>query len=192
MSSMTPDQAKTAILQAALRDVPFDGWTDVTLTKAASRAGLPDGSDALYFPDGVISVIAYWSDQMDSAAHDRIAALDLASMKVRERVTEAVIIRLSEIGRHEEAARRAQARLSLPDGIAAGTKITWNAADMIWRAIGDTSTDANYYSKRAVLSAVLGSTAPVWLADSLPDKPEARAFLDRRIENVMQFEKAKA
>lgn len=192
MPDMTPDQAKAAILQAALRDAAFDGWTDVMLAKAAERAGLPQGAETLYFPDGVISIIAHWSEQMDAAARDRIEAFDLASLKIRERVTQAVIIRLSEIGRHEEAARRAQARLSLPDGIATGAKITWAAADMIWRAIGDTSTDGNFYSKRAVLSAVLSSTAPVWLSDGLPDKPDARAFLDRRIENVMQFEKAKA
>ena len=129
---------------------------------------------------------------MDAAARDEIEALDLESMRIRDRVTQAVILRLSQIGRHEEAARRAQARLSLPDGLGTGAKLTWNASDMIWRAIGDTSTDANFYSKRTVLSAVLASTAPVWLSDRLPDKPEAKRFLDRRIENVMQFEKFKA
>lgn len=192
MTSMTPDQAKQTILEAALRDVAFDGWTDVTLAKAVQRSDLPEGSETLYFPDGVIGVIAFWSRQMDASARNKIEALDLSSMKIRERVTQGVIIRLSEIGHYEDAARRAQARLSLPDAVTTGAKITWAAADMIWRAIGDTSTDGNFYSKRAVLSAVLGSVAPVWLSDSLPNKPDARAFLDRRIENVMQFEKTKA
>lgn len=189
---MTPNDARHAILDAALSEAVFDGWTDVMLAKAAKTAGLPKGSPALYFPDGVIAVIQFWSDRMDASAREKIEALDLDAMKIRDRVTQSVAIRLSEIGRHEEAARRAQARLSLPDGLGTGTKLTWNAADMIWRAIGDTSTDANFYSKRGVLSAVLASTAPIWLSDSLPDKPEARRFLDRRIANVMQFEKFKA
>ncbi|MGB3457241.1 MAG: COQ9 family protein, partial [Litorimonas sp.] len=133
----------------------------------------------------------FWSERMDAAASEAIKGLDLDAMKIRDRVTRGVILRFQQIGRHEEAARRAQARLGLPDGIATGARLTWNAADTIWRAIGDTSTDANFYSKRAVLSAVLASTAPVWLGDALPDKPEARRFLDRRIENVMQFEKLK-
>jgi ubiquinone biosynthesis protein COQ9 len=139
----------------------------------------------------VVDVIAFWSDRMDDAARDEIEALDLAALKIRERVTQSVIIRLNQIGSHEEAARRAQARLGLPDGLGTGARLTWDAADMIWRAIGDTSTDANFYSKRAVLSAVLASTAPVWLGDALPGKPEAKRFLDRRIENVMQFETLK-
>lgn len=192
MAAMTPTDARTAILDAALNEAAFEGWTDVMLAKAAQKAGLPKGAAALYFPDGVIDVIQFWSDQMDAAARAKIEALDIAAMKIRDRVTESVAIRLSEVGRHEEAARRAQARLSLPDGIGTGAKLTWNAADMIWRAIGDTSTDANFYSKRGVLSAVLASTAPIWLSDALPGKPDARRFLDRRIANVMQFEKVKA
>lgn len=189
---MSPDETRKAILEAALRDAAFEGWTESLLEKACKSAGLIAGSGALYFPDGAIGLIEYWSEQMDAAASAEIEALDLEAMRVRDRVTQSVIIRLSQIGRHDEAARRAQARLSLPDGISTGAKLTWNAADMIWRAIGDTSKDVNFYSKRAVLSAVLASTGPIWLSDSLPDKPEAKRFLDRRIENVMQFEKFKA
>lgn len=189
---MTPAKAKAAILDAALSDAAFEGWTDTMLERAAKRAGLPQGSAALYFPGGPVEVIRFWSETMDTTARTEIEALDLSAMKIRERVTQGVVIRLSQIGRHEEAARRAQARLSLPDGLSAGAAITWNAADTIWRAIGDTSTDANHYSKRAVLSAVLAATAPIWLSDSLPGKPDARAFLDRRIDNVMQFETIKA
>lgn len=191
MSSMSPDNARIAILDAALRDAGFDGWTDVMLAKATIRAGLPKGAETLYFPGGVLDVIEFWSDRMDEEAREQIEALDISAMKIRDRVTQAVALRLSATNASEPAARRAQARLGLPDGVATGAKLTWNAADMIWRAIGDTSTDGNFYSKRAVLSAVLASTAQAWLSDSLPDKPEARRFLDRRINNVMQFEKVK-
>ena len=192
VDTLTPDQARDAILDRALRAAAFDGWTDTMLAKAAEEAGLPAGADALYFPDGSVELIAYWSARMDAAAREQIEALDLQSMKVRERVTEAVAIRLDQIGRHDEAARRAQARLSLPDGLATAARQLWATADTLWRAVGDTSTDANFYSKRAVLSGVLASTAPIWLADTLPNKPEGRAFLDRRIANVMQFERVKA
>ena len=91
----------------------------------------------------------------------------------------------------EEAARRASSRLILPDLASIGLRQIWNMADMIWRAIGDTSTDANYYSKRLILSSVIGSTLPVWLSDQSDDKAAARAFLDNRIENVMEFETLK-
>ena len=71
-------------------------------------------------------------------------------------------------------------------------RLLWRTADHIWRALGDTSTDENFYSKRAILSGVLASTYARWFSDDSPDNAATWAFLDARIENVMQFEKAKA
>ena len=59
-------------------------------------------------------------------------------------------------------------------------------------ALGDTSEDINWYSKRASLSAVYGATVLYWLGDDSTGHEATWDFLDRRIENVMQFEKAKA
>ena len=185
------DTAKTAILDPALKLAPFDGWNTSMLARAAEKAGLPKGAEALYFPDGVLELIGYWSAQMDASAQSKITALDLANMKIRDRVRAGVLARLEAIGGHDEAARRAGSRLALPDAIAQGTALIWASADMIWRAIGDTSTDANFYSKRATLSAVIGSTLPVWLSNDEDDHAKGRAFLDARIANVMQFEKFK-
>jgi len=190
MSKKT-DSAKTAILEAALKLAPFDGWTDSMLAKAAEKAELPKGADALYFPDGVLELIGYWSAQMDDRAKNKITVLDLTNMKIRDRVTSGVLARLEVIAPHDEAARRAGSRLVLPGAAAQGTTQIWASADMIWRAIGDTSTDGNFYSKRAILSAVIASTLPVWLSDESEDKTKGRAFLDARIANVMQFEKFK-
>jgi len=193
--SQKTDIAKTAILDAALTLAPFDGWNNAMLTQAAEKAGLPKGAQALYFPDGALELIAFWSAQMDDAAEAQLNALDLANMKIRERVTAGVLARIEAIGPHKEAARRAGSRLVLPDAAAQGTAQIWASADMIWRAIGDTSTDGNFYSKRATLSAVIASTLPVWLSDDEnadeDDNAKGRAFLDARIANVMQFESFK-
>ncbi|MEM6492647.1 MAG: hypothetical protein AAF684_12200 [Pseudomonadota bacterium] len=110
---MTPEAARNAILDAAIRDAVFEGWTDTMISKATEASGMSAGAALLYFPGGVVEVIEFWSAQMDEAARAEIEALDLEEMRIRDRVTQAVIIRLSQIGRHEEAARRAQARLSL-------------------------------------------------------------------------------
>lgn len=128
---------------------------------------------------------------MDDRAKNKITVLDLTNMKIRDRVTSGVLARLEVIAPHDEAARRAGSRLVLPGAAAQGTTQIWASADMIWRAIGDTSTDGNFYSKRAILSAVIASTLPVWLSDESEDKTKGRAFLDARIANVMQFEKFK-
>jgi len=193
MTDQTPsDKARNAILTAALPIAAFEGWTSKTVREAVKAADLPDGAGDLYFPGGATELVTLWAQQCNDAAAAKLAATDMTGMKIREKVTQGVLARLEAIGPHTEAARRAVAKLSLPSSGSAGPKSLWAAADTIWRAIGDTSTDANYYSKRTVLSAVISTSTLAWLSDHSDDKSEARAFLDRRIENVMQFEKVKA
>jgi len=183
------DAARAAMLDAALGHAAFDGWSAAVLERAAGDAGYSAGEAALYCPGGVLDLIETWSANADAAAHAIIAAAP--SGKVRERIANAVMTRLDQHAGHEDAARRARARLLLPDGLDRGRALLWASSDMIWRAIGDQSTDANYYSKRTILAAVYASALAVWLEDDDPEKLQTRAFLDRRIENVMEFEKLK-
>jgi len=185
------DKARADILRECLQLVPFEGWSQKVLVEAVSNVGLPKGADGLYFPGGPLEVIQFWADECDRSVEQALSELDLTSMKIRDKVTQAVILRMEAISEHETAAKRAMSRLLLPDAVGQGPKQLWASADMIWRAIGDTSTDMNFYSKRTILSGVLGSTLVSWLGDVSIDKAEARAFLDARIGNVMQFEKAK-
>ena len=180
------------LTQSALPHAGFDGWSDETLRLARTDAGLSAEAALLAAPRGVLDLIAHWSAQMDDEMLARMAAADMGSMKIRERVTFAVQARLDAIGPHEEAARRARARLLLHDAATLGAELIWATSDAIWRGLNDTSTDFNWYSKRTILSAVYTSSLAVWLNDETPEKDKARAFLDRRIENVMEFEKAKA
>jgi len=68
----------------------------------------------------------------------------------------------------------------------------WRAADRMWRIAGDRATDFNHYSKRAILMGVYGSTSLVYLDDDSDGLAATRAFLDRRLGDVMRFEKLKA
>lgn len=181
-----------ALLDAILPHATFDGWSAQTVRLAAREAGLSPGDVALTCPRGEIDLLAYWSKTLDDVAACEIAALDLGQMKIRDRVTSAVLSRLTALAPHEEAARRARARLLLPDAAKTGTELVWATSDMIWRAIGDTSTDGNFYSKRTILSAVYTATLASWLSEDDPEKVKARGFLDRRIADVMTFEKSKA
>tara|TARA_R110002020_G_scaffold152751_4_gene330617 strand:+ start:62 stop:760 length:699 start_codon:yes stop_codon:yes gene_type:complete len=191
----TGPSPRERILQAALPMAAFEGWTDKMLRQSVKAADFPEGAEALYFPEGALDLLAFWSDQLSAKTQESIAAMDIENMKIRDRVTQGVVARLEAIHPFEEAAHRALSRLALPDtllgGRLSGPGQLWAAADTIWRAIGDTSTDGNYYSKRTILSGVIGTTLPVWLNDDDPDKVKARAFLDARIANVMQFEKFK-
>jgi len=194
MDNHSPDpseKARADILAAVLMHVPFDGWTRKTLTTGLRDTDLPPGAEELYFPGGPLELISYWSEAGDNEALAKIEARGLDNLRIREKVTECVWIRLNEMTGQEQAARRAISRLSLPDAIGQGPQQLWKSANMIWRAIGDTSTDGNYYSKRTILSGVIGSSIMAWLSDESDDKAKARAFLEARIDNVMQFEKAK-
>lgn len=185
------DEARHKILTAMLNHAGFDGWTGTALARAVTDADLPEGAQDLYFPAGPLEVIEFWHEQMDIAMTTEMSRYDLLTMRIRDKVTKGVLARLLAIGPHELAAKRAMHRLALPDAIGRGPKLIWNSADAIWRAIGDTSTDFNYYTKRTTLSAVIGSSALSWISDDSAQKTKARAFLDARIENVMQFEKTK-
>jgi ubiquinone biosynthesis protein COQ9 len=120
----------------------------------------------------------------------RLAAADLSGLRFRDRIAAAVRYRLE--GADREVVRRGTALFALPQNAAEGARAIWGTADAIWVALGDQSIDINYYSKRAILSGVYGSTALFWLGDTSPGQSETWEFLDRRIENVMQFEKIKA
>jgi ubiquinone biosynthesis protein COQ9 len=183
---------KEAVLAAALPDAAFDGFTEKLLAKAGSAKGLDSDGVARLFPDGPLSLIEYYSVWADAEMEKRLAAMDLAKMKIRERIAAAVVARLSVLKPHKEAARRAAASLSLPMHAGLAARLLYRSVDAMWRAVGDTSTDFNFYTKRGILAGVYGATLLRWFNDTSADESATTEFLAARIENVMQFEKFKA
>jgi len=183
---------KAAVLEAALPHVPFDGFTDKVLAEAAVEAGLDKITLARLFPEGSLSLVEAFSDGIDAEMEKRLAKLKLAQMKIRDRIRTAVLTRLELLVAHKEAARRAAAFLTLPPHVAMGAKLLYRTVDTIWRAIGDTSTDFNFYTKRAILAAVYSATLMRWFTDDSEGETATQEFLAHRIDNVMQFEKLKA
>jgi ubiquinone biosynthesis protein COQ9 len=183
---------KDAVLAAALKHAVFDGFTDKSLAQAGEEAGTDKETLKRLFPNGPLSLVEAFSDAADAEMEKVLAALDLKAMKVRMRISTAVMARIEAIKPHKEAARRAAAFLTLPPHAALGTKLVYRTVDLMWRAAGDTSTDFNFYTKRAILAGVYSSTLVKWFTDQSPDESETTAFLASRIENVMQFEKLKA
>jgi ubiquinone biosynthesis protein COQ9 len=183
--------ARDALLDAALLHVPFDGWSEATLRAAIADAGLAPGLARALFPRGAIDLALAYHARGDAAMVARLAATDLSALRFRERVAAAVRYRL-EAATDKEAVRRGTTLFALPMHAADGARAIWGTADAIWTALGDTSTDLNWYTKRATLSGVYGATVLFWLGDDSPGHQATWDFLDRRIGDVMQFEKAKA
>jgi ubiquinone biosynthesis protein COQ9 len=180
------------VLKAALKHVPFDGFTDAVLERAGKEAGASKDDLARFFPDGPLSLVEAFSEWADNEMEAAFAKKNLAGMKIRDRIKAAVWARIDALRNDKEAARRAGAFLTLPPHAGTGMKLLYNTVDRMWRAVGDTSTDFNFYTKRMILAGVYSSTLMRWFTDQSEDEAETKAFLDARIENVMSFEKFKA
>lgn len=168
------------------------GWTDAALKAACEEAGISEGEAVLACPHRAADLVDPFAERADAAMLEGLDGLDLGRMRIRERVRAAVQLRLEAQAPYKEAARAMTRALARPDRSPIAARLLWRTADKIWRALGDVSTDENFYTKRAILSGVLASTYARWFADSSSDNSDTWSFLDARIENVMQFEKLKA
>jgi len=183
---------KQAVLDAALVHVPFDGFSEATLKRAGEEAGVDAETLARLFPNRELSLVEEFSAATDREMEARLAKINMADLRIRERIATAVKTRLAVLKSHKEAARRAAAFLTLPPHAGLGGRLVWRTVDLMWRAVGDTATDFNFYTKRGILAGVYSATLMRWFTDKTDDESETNAFLDARIENVMQFEKFKA
>jgi ubiquinone biosynthesis protein COQ9 len=175
------------LVVAMLPHVPFDGWTDASLKAAAADLGTDPDIAALAVPD-VATMLSLWTAHVNAGMAEVMAGAH--NMKIRDRIRTALVTRLEQGDR--EVTRRALAILARPEHAALSARLLWQAADAMWRAAGDTATDYNHYTKRAILSGIYSATLLYWTQDDSEDFADTRAFIDRRIEGVMQFEKAKA
>lgn len=192
LADATLDEIRAALAPAIASNAGFDGWGDAARDMAADGAGVDRDVARLAFPGGAIDMIAAWFAHIDADMLVRVSPERLGAMKVREKITALVEARLAETAPDREALRRALAILALPQNLARGVKLGWHAADVMWRAAGDTATDYNHYTKRAILAGVYAATVTVFLDDQSDGYADTRAFLARRIEGILRFETAKA
>ncbi|MEE4187769.1 MAG: COQ9 family protein [Roseobacter sp.] len=185
------ETAKADLLQAALMHVPFDGWSEATFQAAIRDAEIPASVARAICPRGAVDLAVAFHKNGDAAMLARLEEADLSGMKFREKVTAAVRYRL-EVIEDKEAVRRGSTLFALPMYAPEGAKLVWGTCDAIWKALGDSSTDVNWYTKRATLAGVYSATVLYWLGDDSPDHMATWAFLDRRIEDVMRIEEVKA
>lgn len=178
------------LLDAALIHVPFDGWGDATLRAAAADCGADMAAARAAFPRGGVDLALAFHARGDALMLARLADHDLSQLRIRERIALAVKLRL-EVAEDRELVRRGTTLFALPIHAADGARAIWGTADVIWTALGDTATDYNWYTKRATLAGVYSATVLFWLGDESSGSEATWAFLDRRIDGVMQIERVK-
>ncbi|MCB1337891.1 MAG: COQ9 family protein [Maritimibacter sp.] len=177
-------------LDAAMGHAVFDGWSQATIEATAADLGIGAEGAKRLFPRGAVGLASAYHRRGDAQMVERLRAADLGGMRFRDRTAHAVRLRLELADK--ELVRRGMALFALPQNAATGARLIWETSDEIWTALGDTSKDYNWYTKRTTLAGVYSSTALYWLGDQSAENADTWAFLDRRIENVMQFEKVKA
>jgi ubiquinone biosynthesis protein COQ9 len=188
--STSREEQRDRLLEAALVHVPFDGWSRRSLLAGAADLGLEPALARRLFPragDDLLVHVERWADRQMLA---RIGPLE--DLRVRERIAALVRARLEALGPHREAMRRATAARVLPSNGFAACGSLWRTVDLMWSAAGDDARDASYYTKRSLLAAVWTSTFLFWLDDRSEACQDTWAFLDRRIENVMQIGRLRA
>lgn len=187
----TLDEIRIALAPVIGRHAGFDGWSDAAVHAAAEEMGVDHDVAMLTFKGKAIDLIDAWVEGIDLELARRLPADMLGAMKIRDRITALVATRLEIMAPDRESLRRALAIMAMPQNLAKAAKIGWRSADRMWRLAGDTATDLNHYTKRMTLSAVYGSTLSIFVNDDSENFADTRAFLDRRIGNVMQIEKVK-
>ncbi len=191
-ADLTLDEIRVLLAPAVAENAAFDGWGAAARDMAADMNGVDKDVAALAFPGGAVDMIDAWFASVDAAMVATLSPDALAAMKIRQRITALVEARLTATAPHREALRRALAILALPQNIATAARLGWRSVDAMWRAAGDTATDYNHYTKRAMLFAVYGITITVFLDDESKGHADTSAFLSRRIDGIMRVEKAKA
>ena len=187
----TLDEIRVALAPVIGRHAGFDGWSDAAVHATADEMGVDRDVAMLAFKGQTIDIIDAWVEGIDLELARRLPAEKLNAMKIRDRITALVATRLEIMAPDRESLRRALAIMAMPQNLAKAARIGWRSADRMWRLAGDTATDLNHYTKRLTLSAVYGSTLSVFVNDDSESFADTRAFLDRRIDNVMQIEKVK-
>ena len=192
LAELTLDELRLALAPSIADAAVFDGWSDEALLLAAELEGADPDVARLAYPGGAMDMIGAWIETIDAAQAAALPPEELAGRPIRERIRLLVQFRLDALAGRQEALRRALAIMALPQNAPASLKLGWRSADLMWRLAGDTATDYNHYTKRAILAGLYAATLAAYVDDDSEDMAETRAFLGRRIDDVMRFEKAKA
>ncbi|NNF24478.1 MAG: COQ9 family protein [Rhodobacteraceae bacterium] len=182
--------ARDALLDAALPHVPFDGWSDATFDAAIKDSEVDPTLAHTLFPKRGVDLALALHARGDEVMAKRLREADLSELRFRDRVATAIRYRI-EAAHSKDTVRRGSTLFALPQNAASGAKALWDTADAIWTALDDASTDYNWYTKRATLSGVYGASVLFWLGDDSTDCKDTWEFVDRRIDDVMEIEKAK-
>lgn len=180
----TPSETiRSRWLDALLPRIEAEGWSELAMKQAAEEAGITQGEQALAAPGGISDLREAFFDRAEAETRATVDAAELEEMRVHERVAFAVRAWLDELKAHRAAVRRASAYGFTPFGAGDAAQRCWSVADTVWDAIGDTSEDYNFYTKRALLASAIPSIVIYW--QTAPSDADLDGFIARRLKTAM-------
>ena len=180
------------ILMAMLKHVPFDGWTFKALQRAVGDCGFESKDAYRVFSGDPWEVLDFFMRWMNQQTERWLTDNHYNHIKIKDKIFHAILFRLTVLQHHKEALRTTAWLLARPQYITRGLEYLYQTVDCIWYALGDQSTDFNFYTKRATLAAVYSSTVIKWLNDNSVDNMATRQFLNNRLDNVLLIPQIKS
>lgn len=180
------------ILWALLTHVPFDGWTFKALQRAVNDCGFEPTDAYRVFSGNPLEALDFLMTWINRQTEQWLVHKPNDHIKIRDKIFQAVMFRLQLIAPYKEALRTTTWLLARPQHMARGLKYMYQTVDCIWYAIGDESTDFNFYTKRATLAAVYSSTLLKWLNDSSIEHMATQHFLNNRLDDIMRIPQIKS
>lgn len=181
---MTGPNPQDQLLDALLPHVPRLGWTRAAVRAGLADLGMPPAQAPLAFPANPFRLIDAWAALNDRRMGEAAEAIDMAALRTPARVRAVFEIRLRLLAPHRQALRSAMALLATPCGLPTAIRIEARAADAMWRAAGDASTDFSRHTRRLTLAAIHTATLAYWLRHDAVSAAEALAFFDRRLAEL--------
>jgi len=192
LSTTLREDPRPAILEGGLKYVPKLGWGTEALSASARDLGLPGIAHGL-FPNGGFDLVKYFVDKTNKQLAIDLAERDLSSQNLRQKISTIIKARLIALAPYVKNGRwsEAMATLAHPPHIPQSLHMLAVLVDEIWYHSGDTSTDFNWYTKRAMLAGVYTSAELYMLSDASEGFRDTWQFVDRRINDVITFSKFK-
>ncbi|GLD93964.1 hypothetical protein PINS_up002569 [Pythium insidiosum] len=179
---------ETRILEHALNHVATHGWSVDALAAGARDAGYPSVAHGM-LPRGAIELVDFYMDKCFEETRRTLAAhtAELQAMSVTDRLKFGIRTRLELMAPVRGSWPQAMAIGALPPNAPGTMQKLGRLADEIWYFAGDKSTDATWYTKRAILTGIYASTELFMLSDESPNFEETWRFLDRRVEETVML-----
>jgi ubiquinone biosynthesis protein COQ9 len=94
-----PRMTEDRLIDAALLHVPFDGWSEATLRAAAADTGVDLALARALYPRGAVDLALAFHRRGDRRMAEALAIADLGALRFRDKVAEAVRLRLRVVAR---------------------------------------------------------------------------------------------